>query len=110
MRDATTIDGNIDRTSMILGAAMMLAWTFWMGIGGLVLLLAVAYSLATQSPTLGIVCSFLLLAPLMMTIVWGIGALCQTVKAIWALNCNLRGPSWWERRQSHRVIYQAYYF
>jgi hypothetical protein len=110
MSAATTATSSFDRTSMMLGTAMMLAWTFWMGIGGLVLLLAVAYAFVNHSPTLGIVCSFLVFAPLMMTIVWGVAGVCETVRHKWITNCSLPGPTWWERRKSHRVLYQAYYF
>jgi hypothetical protein len=101
-----------EKTTSQLGTAMMLGWTFGIGIVGFVLLSVIAYALASQDlnlMSLVVVSVLLLFAPPLMTVFWG--ALASTVfakeepSAVGAFS----GPSWWELRQPHRVIYQAYF-
>lgn len=80
MNTRTNENNASDRGSMILGTAMMLAWTFGIGVVGFVLLLAAAYGLLTQSYTVTIVCFAVLLTPLMMTLVWGVMKLAEASK------------------------------
>ena len=72
MNVATSTTSTLDRASMFLGTAMMLAWTLGIGIVGFALLLAIAYAMVFHNYSLAIVFSFLLFAPLMLTIAWGI--------------------------------------
>jgi len=94
---------------MIAGTAMMLAWTLGIGIVGLLLLLAIAYGLAFHHPAIVIVCTFLLFAPLMLTVLWGIMGAAAVMGERLAAFQPVSGPSWWEHRQPHRVLYQAYF-
>ncbi len=110
MSAATSTTSTLNRASAILGTAMMIAWTLGIGLVGLGLLLVVAYALVAQSHTLAIVCSFLLFAPLIITIVWGIISAAEAISEKWAAHHRGSGPSWWERRKAHRVLYQAYFF
>lgn len=61
----------LGRVARLLGTAMMLAWTFVIGILGFVLLLGVYYAMVAQSQSLLAVCCFLLFSPLLLTIVFG---------------------------------------
>src|SRR5271157_6344683 len=72
MSVATSTTSALDRTSMFLGTAMMLAWTLGIGIVGFALLLAIAYAMVFHNSSVAIVCSFVLFAPLILTIAWGI--------------------------------------
>lgn len=109
MSIATVRTGALDKAPAILGTAMMLAWTLGLGILGFVLLLAIAYAMVLQNPTLVIVCSFLLFAPLLMIIVWGLLSAAELAREKWAMHYGVSGPSWWERRQAHRKPYRAYF-
>jgi hypothetical protein len=109
MSAATSSTYTLDRTSMILGTAMMLGWTLGLGILGLALLLAIAYAMITQSYTLALTCSVLLFMPLILTMAWGMFHAAATLEKNWALRFGVAGPSWWERRQAHRILYQAYF-
>ena len=72
MRVATSTPSILERASIFLGKAMMLAWTLGIGIVGFALLLAIAYAMLFHNYSLAIVCSFFLFVPLMLTIAWGI--------------------------------------
>lgn len=61
----------LGRAARFLGTAMMLAWTFVIGILGFVLLLGVYYAMVAQSQSLLTVCCFLLFSPLLLTVVFG---------------------------------------
>ncbi len=109
MRTVSSETSTMERTSLIVGAAMMLAWTLWLGIVGFVLLVAIVSALVWQSHTLAVVCSFLLLAPVMMTALWGTLQVMEGLRKKWVLACSIPSPTWWDMRQGHRVLYQAYF-
>jgi hypothetical protein len=109
MSAATSSTQTLDRTSMILGTAMMLGWTLGLGILGFALLLAVAYAMLTHSYALAVAGSVLLFMPLFLTIAWGMFHTAATLERSWSLRFGLAGPTWWERRQAHRILYQAYF-
>jgi hypothetical protein len=72
MKTQTMTNDTVERVSMALGTAMMLAWTMVIGIGGVVLLATIAFALLSNNVNLAIVASFLLFLPLAITGVWGI--------------------------------------
>lgn len=72
MSTATSVTNTQERGSVILGTAMMVSWTLVIGIGGLVLFLAIAYGLTSRSHMLVVVSSCLLAVPLLLTVAWGI--------------------------------------
>jgi hypothetical protein len=109
MNVATSTTSTLDRTSMFLGTAMMLAWTLGIGIVGFALLLAIAYAMVFHNSSVAIVCSFVLFAPLILTIAWGILWVAEAEKKRWSLHRDVSVPSWWETRQGHRILYQAYF-
>lgn len=109
MSVASSTTSSLDRACMITGTAMMLAWILQIGIVGLALLLAIAYGLTFHHPTFAIVCAFLLFAPLILTVLWGILGAAAAIREIWATYDTVSGLSWWERRQAHRILYQAYF-
>ncbi len=104
MSAATSTTSTLNRASAILGTAMMIAWTLGIGLVGLGLLLVIAYALVAQSHTLAIICSFLLFAPIIMTIVWGIISAAEVTNEKLAAHHKGPRPSWWERRKA-RVPY-----
>jgi hypothetical protein len=110
MSVATNTTSTLDRASETLGTAMMIAWTLGIGLVGFGLLLVIAYALVVQSKTLAVVCSLLLFAPLMITILWGTIKAAAATSEKWSAYNMAFGPSWWERRTPNRVLYQAYFF
>ena len=104
MRVATSTSGSLDRASMFLGTAMMLAWTLGIGIVGFALLLAIAYAMVFHNYSLTIVCSFLLFAPLMLTIAWGILWAAEAAKERLSLLRIVSAPSWRGNRQEQRIL------
>lgn len=106
---AATTTGTLDRASMLLGTAMMIAWTLGIGIVGFALLLAIAYTMIFHNYSLTFVCSFFLFAPLMLTIAWGILWALEAARERLSLTRVVSAPSWWETRQEHRILYQAYF-
>ena len=109
MSVATSTTSTLDRASMFLGIAMVLAWTLGIGIVGFALLLAIAYAMVFHNYSLVVVCSFFLFAPLMLTIAWGILWVAEAAKSRLSLLRSVSAPSWWETRQEHRILYQAYF-
>ncbi|MCA1960372.1 MAG: hypothetical protein LDL33_06215 [Desulfomonile sp.] len=101
--------GSSNRACMIAGTAMMLAWTLGIGFVGLVLLLAIAYALVFHHPAVAVVCIFLLFTPLMLTVLWAVLGAAVAIGERWTAFQAVSGPTWWERRQPHRVLYQAYF-
>jgi hypothetical protein len=102
----------LEKATSRLGTAMMLGWTFGIGIVGFVLLSAIAYALASAEFNLVglvVVCVLLLFAPPVMTLVWGVLASALSIRKSAAAVGAFSGPSWWELRKPHRVIYQAYF-
>jgi hypothetical protein len=53
-----------------IGTAMWIAWAIFLGPGGFLLLLGVAYSMYVQNLALGIVCGMLLFSPLALIVLW----------------------------------------
>jgi hypothetical protein len=62
----------LEKTTSKLGTAMMLGWTFGIGIVGFVLLSVIAYALVSEQLILAGVCSLVFFAPIIMTVLWGI--------------------------------------
>jgi hypothetical protein len=102
-------DTMFDAAAEVFGTAMMLAWTMWLGIGGLVFLLGCFYAVMTQSPRLLIVSLALMSVPLVLTLVWGFFGLAHVIAEKYSLATNAESQCWWERRKGYRVLYQAYY-
>jgi len=109
MSVTTSENGTLRRVSTILGTAMMLAWALWIGAVGFALMMAIAYALITENGTMATLCSILLFTPVMISALWGIsmGADMLAQKLVPIL--NIAGATWWERRQPHRILYQAYF-
>jgi len=61
----------LGRAARLLGTAMMLAWTFVIGILGFVLLLGAYYAMVAQSQSLSYSVLLLAVSPLLLTIVFG---------------------------------------
>lgn len=108
MSVARTETSALDKASMILGKAMMLSWTFTIGIAGLAILLTAAYAAVSQSHLLAILCVLLLLTPLFITVLWGAFRIAAMLAEKFGPASSISGPTWWEQRGEHRVIYQAY--
>ncbi len=105
MNNKTTLD----KATIMLGTVMMIAWTLMIGVFGFVLLAAGAYGITSHRYTLVTVCAILLFSPLLMTIVWGLFSAIGIVSKQFATDYAMAGPTWWEQRQDHRILYQAYY-
>jgi hypothetical protein len=109
MNTTTSTTITLERASRTLGTAMMVAWTLGIGIVGFALLLAIAYAMVFHNQILAIVSSFLLFAPLMLTVVWGILWAAEAAMKTWAIRRHVSVPTWWETRKAHRILYQAYF-
>jgi len=72
MNNTASTRSILDKAVVILGTSMMLVWTLGIGIVGFIVLLAIPWALATQSHNLAIVSSFLVIVPLMLTLLWGL--------------------------------------
>jgi hypothetical protein len=94
---------------MILGTAMILAWTFVIGIGGFFLLAATAYALLTQNHPLAFLSILGLCTPLLLTLGWKVLNMAEMMRNKRTKDFNLTGPTWCERRRPFRVIYQAFF-
>lgn len=79
MSTTTSTTDTLDRVSLILGTAMMIAWMLAIGIGGFVLLLAIAFGMMSHSNNLAVVASCLLFLPLLLTVAWGIALAAETI-------------------------------
>lgn len=104
MRVATSTPSILERASIFLGKAMMLAWTLGIGIVGFALLLAIAYAMLFHNFSLAIVCSFFLFVPLMLTIAWGILWAAEAAYERLSLLRSVSSPSWWGKRQEQRIL------
>lgn len=102
MSTTTSTTDTLDRVSMILGTAMMIAWTLAIGIGGFVLLLAIAFGMVSQSLNLAAVASGLLFLPLLLTVAWGITLAAETIREKNAVR-TISMPSWQEGCFDQRV-------
>lgn len=99
----------LERATQVLGTAMMLAWTFIIGIGGFLLLMATAFAFITHNHAMASISIFLLFTPLLMTLGWGILSLVGMVLEKLEGKLSFAEPTWCERRRPHRVIYQAFF-
>lgn len=109
MSDATSNRETLDTACMILGTVMRLIWAFWIGFVGFALLMAIAHAMLAGKHTMVIICTFLLFTPVMMTVLWGIVMAANMLRKKLLLTLAIPGPSGWERRQEHRILYQAYF-
>jgi hypothetical protein len=60
----------IVRLAEAIGTWMWIAWAIFLGPGGFLLLLGVAYAMHVQNLALGIVSGILLFLPLVLTVLW----------------------------------------
>jgi hypothetical protein len=58
------------RWAEAIGTSMWIAWAIFLGPGGFLLLLGVAYAMHVQNLALGIVSGILLFLPIVLTILW----------------------------------------
>ncbi len=84
----------LERATMILGTAVWTSCFVVIGFGGLMLLSAIAYALVTVNYTLVAVCTFLLFAPLLVTVIWAILAFLNVMSGKWACSSNLSEQGW----------------
>jgi hypothetical protein len=66
-----TTETRVLRWAEATGTAMWIAWAAFLGPGGFLLLLGVAYAMYVQNLALGIICGILLFLPLALTALWG---------------------------------------
>lgn len=104
MRVATSTTSTLGRASMFLGTAMMIAWTLGIGIVGFALLLAITYAMLFQNYSLTIICTFLLFAPLLLTIAWGTLWAAEAAKEKLSVLRSFSAPRWWGNRQEQRIL------
>jgi hypothetical protein len=84
----------LERATKNLGTAVWMSCFVVIGFGGLVLLSAIAYALVTVNYTLAAVCTFLLFAPLLMTVIWTILAFLNVMSGKWARSSNVSQQGW----------------
>jgi len=77
----TSTTTTLDRVSGTLGTAMMLAWILGIGIGSFALLLGLTYAMVFGNLALGVICSILLFAPIVITILWGMVTATEAIRA-----------------------------
>jgi hypothetical protein len=58
------------RLGEAIGISMWIAWAMFLGPGGFLLMLGVAYAMFAQNLALGIACCFLLFLPILLTLLW----------------------------------------
>ena len=105
----TNNPSNLGKAAEILGTAMMLAWTFLIGVFGFALLVGVYYAMGAQSQSLLAICCFGLALPILLTAVFGLLSLADAMMQKLDIEEETSGPTWWEMRKDFRVLYQAYY-
>jgi hypothetical protein len=66
-----TLVNTTDRASKVLGTAMAMVWTLWLGPVGLGLLLAVFYGMTTGNHSATVLGTILLFVPFFLTLTWG---------------------------------------
>ena len=103
MNDAVSTTSTLDRAVMILVTGMMLAWTLGIGIVGFVVLLAIAWALVYQSHILAVVLSFLVIAPLLLTLLWGVLMAVGLIRERWIMKLTAPESSWREEYWEQRV-------
>jgi hypothetical protein len=84
----------LERATKNLGTAVWMSCFVVIGFGGLMLLSAIAYALVTVNYTLAVVCTLLLFAPLLMTIIWAILAFLHVMSGKWACSPELSEQGW----------------
>jgi len=103
------VENYLNRAAMVLGTAMIIAWTMLLGLTGATLLVAVFYAMTTAQDAFVILATFALFAPILTTLVWGcVTAADEALKKLETWNVA-EGPSWWQRHSDFRILYQAYY-
>jgi hypothetical protein len=100
---------SLGKAASILGTAMMLAWTFLIGVFGFALLIGVYYAMGAQNSSLIAICCFGLALPILLTAVFGLLSLADAMMQKIAVEEDTSSPTWWEMRKDFRVLYQAYY-
>lgn len=100
---------NLERAAAILGTAMILAWTFLIGVFGFALLIGVYYAIGADSQSLLAICCFGLALPILLTVVFGLLSLADAMMQKLDVKEDDSSPTWWEIRKDFRVLYQAYY-
>ena len=99
MNNTTKTMSTLDRAVLFLGTGMMLAWFLGIGIGGFVVLLAIAAgTLVYQAHTLTIVLSSFVMVPLMLTLLWGALMLAGVIWEKWGVELSVSEQSGPENR------------
>ena len=99
MNNTTKTMSTLDRAVLFLGTGMMLAWFLGIGIGGFVVLLAIAAgTLVYQAHTLTIVLSSFVMVPLMLTLLWGALMLAGVIWEKWGVQLSVSEQSGPENR------------
>jgi hypothetical protein len=102
-------EATLDRGTMFLGSAAIIGWTAGLGVFGALFMLAVWYAMVAESHIPAIICAAFLLSPLALTLVWGVLSWGELAAEKLRLMQHDSALSWWDRRQRHRILYQAYY-
>lgn len=109
MRATDNTTSGLEKAVKVLGTAVMLSWTFIIGIFGFVILLGIYYAMVVESQSLLGFCCFLLFSPILLTVVFGCLSLAETLRKELAVSEDSSSPTWWDTRRDFRVLYQAYY-
>lgn len=99
----------LDRGTIFLGTAAVIGWTAGLGAFGFLFMLAVWYAMVADSHVPAIICAVFLLSPLALTLVWGVLAWGAVIAEKLRRMQEEPALTWWDRRQRHRILYQAYY-
>ena len=100
---------NLEKAAAVIGTAMMLAWTFLIGVFGFALLIGVYYAMGAQSQSILAICGFGLALPILLTVVFGLLSLADAMMQKLEVEDEASSPTLWEMRKDFRVLYQAYY-
>ena len=109
MNNTTKTMSALDRAVLFLGTGMMLAWFLGIGIGGFVVLLAIAAgTLVYQAHTLTIVLSSFVMVPLMLTLLWGALMLAGVIWEKWGVELSVSEQSGPENRVRLWLTFRTY--
>jgi hypothetical protein len=103
MKDKET---GLDTVVKATGPAVMV---LILGSAGFLLVLAVVAAVVTHNHTLAVLACFLLLAPLLATLLWGLFSFAAALRVKWDVMDKLESETAWNRSQGLRVVYQAYF-
>jgi hypothetical protein len=98
-----------DRGHVILKSAAIMGWTAGLAAICLAVVLALGYAMAAESHIPAVICAVFLLAPLALTLVCGAYSWGTVLAEKIRLLQKDSAASWWDTRQRHRILYQAYY-